>query len=171
MMGIRQKDMCEFEKSILNAFGESGLTQVELASKSGVSQGLISLFIESDPSKRRTITLPVANRLCRVLGLELVQTKKMNFKEKKMIRIIPFRKNCNYERVKNLCLQPIKLRRGKMVCEQLLKELDSDQDGLQEKTRDWLSKWVNPARSEPKVEAIFEDISLELLGHRIARKI
>jgi len=170
-MGIRQKEMCEFEKTILKAIEETGLTQVELAAKSGVSQGLLSLFLETEPSKRRTITLPVANRLCKALGLELIQTKKTNFKEKQMVRIIPFRKNYNSERAKQLCCQPIKLRRGKMVCEQLLKELDSDQVGLKEETRNWLSKWVNPARREPKVEAIFEDISLELFGQKIARKI
>ena len=166
-MGIRPKEMCEFEKSILKAIEEAGLTQVELAAESGVSQGLLSLFLESAPSKRRTITLPVANRLCRVLGLELVQTKKAGKKGKKMSERFYFRKGCDIDRVRELCKHPIQQRRGKMVCEQILKELDSG--FLKKETKKWLSKWVNPHRREPKVEDTFNAICMELFGHRIAR--
>jgi hypothetical protein len=157
--------MCEFEKSILKAFEESGMNQVEFASKSGVSQGLISLFTEADPVKRRTITLPVAERLCVALGLKLVQTVKFKKEGTKMNE--RFRENCNIERARKLCQEPIQKRRGKMVCEQILKELDSG--FIKQSTKDWLSKWVNPARKEPKVMDTFREISVELFGRKISR--
>lgn len=159
--------MCEFEKVILRAINEAGLTQVELAANSGVSQGLISLFTELDSMKRRTITLPVAEPLCRVLGLELVQTKKPKMGRKKMSEKFYFRKGCDIDHVRELCKHPIQQRRGKMVSEQILKELDNG--FLWKKTRNWLSKWVNPHRKEPKVEDTFKAICKELFGHRIAR--
>ena len=168
-MGIRQKEMCKFEKAILNAIKEAGLTQVELAARSGVSQGLLSLFLETAPSKRRTITLPVANRLCKALGLELVQTKIIKKGVSKMPKIIPFRKKCNFGYALDLCKQPIQIRRGKMVCEQIIKEIHAGLGGLTEDTRDWLSKWVNPARKEPKVHKTFLAISKEFFGYRITR--
>ena len=169
-MGIRQKKICEFEEAILEAIKESGLSQVELAAKSGVSQGLISLFTESDPVKRRTITLPVAERLCKALGLKLVQNKRKKKGKRKMSKIITFRKDCNLDRIRVLCEQPIQIPRGKMVSEKILKEIDSGSGGLTEETRDWLSMWVNPARREPKVQGTFEAISYELFGYRIGRK-
>lgn len=159
--------MCELEKVILKAIEDAGLTQVELAAKSGVSQGLISLFTESDPVKRRTITLPVADRLCKALGLKLVQTKRLKKGSKKMTERFYFRKGCDIDRVRELCKHPIQQRRGKMICEQILRELDSG--CLIKKTKKWLSKWVNPARREPKVEDTFQAICKELFGHRIAR--
>ncbi|MHC4574746.1 MAG: helix-turn-helix domain-containing protein [Planctomycetota bacterium] len=159
--------MCEFEKAILKAIEEAGLSQVELAAKSGVSQGLISLFTESDPMKRRTITLPVADRLCRALGLKLVQKKKAKKGDKKMSERFYFREECDIERVRELCMHPIRQRRGKMVCEQILKELDSG--FLTKNSKNWLSAWVNPDRREPKVEDSFKAICNELFGRRIAR--
>lgn len=166
-MVIRPKEICQLENVILEAIQESGLGQKELAAKSDVSQGLISLFLESDPLKRRTITLPVADRLCRVLRLKLVQTKKVRKGENKMSERFHFRKNCDVDRVRELCEHPIQQRRGKMICEQMLRELDSGY--LTQKTKKWLSKWVNPARREPKVEDTFKAICNELFGHRIAR--
>ena len=56
-----------------------------------------------------------------------------------------------------------------MVCEQIIKEIHAGLGGLTEDTRDWLSKWVNPARKEPKVHKTFLAISKELFGYRIAR--
>jgi len=159
--------MCEFEKTILNAIKEAGLNQMELAAESGISQGLLSLFLESNPLKRRTITLPLANRLCRVLGLEIVQTKKAKQGDKKMSERYYFRKNCDINRVRELCKIPIQERRGKMVSEKILKELDSG--FLEKKTKKWLSKWVNPRRKEPKVEKTFLAICIELFGRRITR--
>jgi len=68
-MVIRQREISQLENTIIEAIQESGLSQKELAAKSGVSQGLISLFLERDITKRRTITMPVADRLCKALGL------------------------------------------------------------------------------------------------------
>ena len=155
--------MCAFEKVILKAIEEAGLSQVELAAQSGVSQGLLSLFLETDPSKRRTITLPVANRICNALELRLVQTRKIMKRKMKTVRKFYFRKECDKKRVRLHCEEIIIIGRGKMVCEQILNELESDY--LTERTKDWLSKWVNPARREPKVEHIFNAISKELFGH------
>ena len=163
----KTRAICEIERVILKAIEESGMSQVELANKSGVSQGLLSLFLEPDFSKRRTITLPVADRLCRALGLKLVQTKKAKKGSKKMSERFYFRKGCDIDRVRELCKHPIQQRRGKMVCEQILRELDSGY--LIQKTKKWLSKWVNPARREPKVEDTFQAICKELFGHRIGR--
>ncbi len=70
-MVIRQRKISQLETTIIEAIEESGLTQKELAAKSSVSQGLISLFLERDITKRRTITMPVADRLCTTLGLVL----------------------------------------------------------------------------------------------------
>lgn len=159
----KQKITCEFEKIIIDAIRDSGLSQVELSQKSKVGQSVISLLKETDPKKHRTITLPVAERLCKALGLELIRGKYFKKGDKKMFH---FRRDCDLNRTKELCKEPIKARRGKMICEQILKELNSGY--LCEKTKDWLSKWVNPARTE-EVQPIFEKISKELFGHRIGR--
>lgn len=166
-VATRQKKMCDFEKVILKAIEKAGLTQVELAAQSGVSQGLLSLFLETDPSKRRTITLPVANRICKALGLRLVQTRKMRRRKMKSARKFYFQEGCDKECVRSYCEEIIQIGRGKMVCEQILSELESG--CLTEKTKNWLSKWVNPARREPKVESIFNAMSKELFGYRIGR--
>lgn len=163
MTDSKQKITCEFEKIIIEAIRDSGLSQVELSEKSSVGQSVISLFKETDPKKHRTITLPVAERLCKALGLELVRGKYFKKGDKKMFH---FRKNCDLNRARELCKQPIQARRGKMICEQILKELDSGY--LCEKTKDWFSKWVNPARTE-EIQPVFEQISIELFGHRIGR--
>ncbi len=63
------------ERIILKAIKESGMTQLELSAKSGVPQPTLSRFMSEDPKNRRTITLPVADRLCRKLGLALVKKR------------------------------------------------------------------------------------------------
>jgi transcriptional regulator with XRE-family HTH domain len=166
-MAKKHRPICDIESVIRDTIEDSAITQVELANRSGVSQGLLSLFLESDLEKRRTITLPVADRLCRALGLRLVRTKKLCKGEKKMSERFYFPKGCNTDRVRELCKHPIRQRRGKMICEQILRELDSGY--LTKKTKKWLSKWVNPARREPKVESTFKAMCKELFGHRIAR--
>ena len=165
-MGFRKKEMCDFEKIILRAIENSGMSQVELATKSEVSQGLISLFMESDTTKRRTITLPVAERLCKALGIQLVQKGNVRKGEIKMSKKCSFRNGFDRERVKKLCQIAIKIRRGKMVAEKILKELDSE--GLSKKVKKQLSKWVKPKRNE-LIQPVFEVISEELFGRRIGR--
>jgi len=65
----------ETEKIIMRAIRESGMTQPELEEKSGVSQATISRFMSDDLQVRRTVTLPVADRLCRALGLKLTKRR------------------------------------------------------------------------------------------------
>ena len=66
----------DMERVILQAIEDSGLTQLELSSRSGVPQPTLSRFIEENPKIRRTLTLPVADRLCKALGLVLKRRKK-----------------------------------------------------------------------------------------------
>ena len=68
----------DMELTILAAFKDSGMTQQELSARSGVPQPTISRFVEADPAKRRTVTLPVAERLCRALGLVLVAEEELD---------------------------------------------------------------------------------------------
>lgn len=75
-MSKRTKGLSGLESVIIEAIGVSGLNQVELAARSGISQGTLSRFLASDLDKRRTITLPVADRLCKALGLKLVKERK-----------------------------------------------------------------------------------------------
>jgi len=166
-MESRSKTICELEQVIIDAIEESQMKQVELARRSKVSQGLLSLFLEKDVSKRRTITLPIADRLCEALGLELVRTRRFNMVRGEPPKKFHFREGCNKERVRKYCESIIRTGRGKMVCEKILKELESGH--FTEGTRDQLSKWVNPARREPKVEDIFQNLSHELFGYRIGR--
>ena len=72
-MSKHKATLTAIEKRILDAARVSGLNQVELSDLSGVDQGTLSRFLTEDPAKRRTITLPVADRLCTALGLKLVQ--------------------------------------------------------------------------------------------------
>jgi transcriptional regulator with XRE-family HTH domain len=64
------------ERIILKAIEQSGMTQLELAARSGVPQATLSRFMSDDPQVRRTLTLPVADKLCEALGLELVERRK-----------------------------------------------------------------------------------------------
>ena len=67
-----KKRQTYLEKQIRAAFKESGMTIYRLAKDSDVSQPVVSRFI----SGKRGITLATASKLVKVLGLELVQTKK-----------------------------------------------------------------------------------------------
>ena len=66
----------ELERAIIDVARKSGLTQTELAARSGVEQGTLSRFLSDDPGRRRTITLPLADKLCKALGLKLVKGRK-----------------------------------------------------------------------------------------------
>ncbi len=66
----------DLEQAIIKAIESLGMNQPELAAKSDVSQGTISRFLEKDPSKRRSVTLPVADRLCKALGLKLIKERR-----------------------------------------------------------------------------------------------
>ena len=66
----------KLEKKLLDAMKSTGLSQSQLAKLTGVDQGALSRFLTNDVAERRSLSLPTADRLCRVLGLELVQTRK-----------------------------------------------------------------------------------------------
>ena len=60
------------EKQIREAFKNSGMTIYRLAKDSGVSQPVVSRFV----NEKRGITLATASKLAEALNLELIQTKK-----------------------------------------------------------------------------------------------
>jgi len=64
------------EMQLIRAIRASGLTQKELSELSGIDQGALSRFLTGNTKVRRTLSMPTADKLCRVLGLELVQTHK-----------------------------------------------------------------------------------------------
>ena len=68
--------LSNLEKAIIKAVEDSGMNQPELAARSGVDQGTISRFLEEDPDKRRSVTLPIADKLCKALGLKLIKERK-----------------------------------------------------------------------------------------------
>ena len=74
-MRRKLKTPSDMEKVILRAIRNSGMTQLELEGKSGVPQGTLSRFMTEDPLQRRNLTLPVADRLCKALGLKLVRKR------------------------------------------------------------------------------------------------
>jgi transcriptional regulator with XRE-family HTH domain len=54
----------------------SGLKQAEIAKALGCSASMVSLFLNGDGrGKRRDLSMPSADKLAKLLGLELVQTK------------------------------------------------------------------------------------------------
>jgi len=66
----------ELEKKLIDAIKATGLSQSELARLAGVNQGTLSRFLADNSVGRRTLSLPTADKLCRILGLKLVQTGK-----------------------------------------------------------------------------------------------
>ncbi len=66
----------KIERQLIEAIRASGLTQEDLAKLSGVDQGAISRFLTADLKARRSLSLPTADKLCRLLGMELVQVQK-----------------------------------------------------------------------------------------------
>lgn len=76
-MAKRRTKPTKLERAIIRAIRESGLSQNALAKLSRIDQPTLSRFLSKDPQKRRGMTLAVADRLCRVLGLELVKRDKL----------------------------------------------------------------------------------------------
>jgi hypothetical protein len=74
-MGKKSKIPTRFERVIIDAIKKSKLTYLQLQELSGVNNGIISRFMSEEPDIRRTISLPVADRLCKALGLNLVSKK------------------------------------------------------------------------------------------------
>jgi transcriptional regulator with XRE-family HTH domain len=74
-MGKKAKIPTRFERIIIDAIKKSKLTYLQLQELSGVNNGIISRFMSEEPNTRRTISLPVADRLCKALKLDLVYMK------------------------------------------------------------------------------------------------
>jgi len=68
ILGYMSSDLI---KQMRDAIRNSGLPVVEIARQAGISQGQLSRFMRN----QRTLTLPVAEKVCDVLGLELRPSK------------------------------------------------------------------------------------------------
>ena len=71
------------EKQLIRVIRASRLTQKELSELSGVDQAALSRFLTENAEVRRTLAMPTVDKLCRVLGLELVQTRKPQLKKRR----------------------------------------------------------------------------------------
>jgi plasmid maintenance system antidote protein VapI len=69
---LTKKQLADLEEQLRDALVQTGLSMNELARRSGVSQPILSRFVRGD----RSLTLPVAARLCSMLGLRLCAEEK-----------------------------------------------------------------------------------------------
>jgi len=83
-----------------------------------------------------------------------------------MWETIPVRKDCDYNRVRQLC-GILRDGRGKELSVAVLKDIENK--SLRYTTYVQLSRWVNPDRAEARATPIAEAISYELFGVRISR--
>jgi transcriptional regulator with XRE-family HTH domain len=67
----RKKRSTGLVQQLKDAIEESGLTLGELSRRSGVATSQLSHFVRGE----RTITLPIAEKLCEALGYELAKAK------------------------------------------------------------------------------------------------
>jgi plasmid maintenance system antidote protein VapI len=63
-------------KILQEAIRNNGLPLMEIARLAGITPGQLSRFMRDE----RTLTLPVADKVCRVVGLQLVPVKKRKAK-------------------------------------------------------------------------------------------
>ncbi|MHC4146053.1 MAG: helix-turn-helix domain-containing protein [Planctomycetota bacterium] len=61
----------DIEQKLREAIVKSKMTRYKISQLSGVSEAQLSLFV----NKKRTLTLPAAAKLAKVLRLEMVQRK------------------------------------------------------------------------------------------------
>ena len=54
------------------AIRQSGLPQLEIARRAGITAGQLSRFMRNE----RTLTLPVASKVCRIVGMKLTPVAK-----------------------------------------------------------------------------------------------
>ena len=66
------------EKQLRRAIQGSGLSAYRIAQESGVSEAVLSRFL----NRQRTITLATASKLAEVLGLRLIVTTRRQTKKK-----------------------------------------------------------------------------------------
>jgi hypothetical protein len=147
-------------KTIRTAIEESGKSRNQISLDTGIDNAVLSRIVNGG-----SCSIETADKLFEYLGLKIKSPKKTK-KESIMKNRAPFRKNCNIQLAEELCKQAIDFGRGVMVSRQILKELPYV--SLDNDTKNWLAKWVNPRRTE-KVQPIFQNLSLELFGKRISR--
>jgi hypothetical protein len=83
-------------------------------------------------------------------------------------RLHPIRRKADLGVIKRLCHILIEKRRGKTLADEILRDLDTGY--ISDETYRRLSRWCNPARSEPDAQPIAEKISKQLFGDVIRRK-
>jgi plasmid maintenance system antidote protein VapI len=69
---LSKEKSANLEEQLCAALLETGLSMNEIARRSGVSQAILSRFIRG----QRSLTLPIASKLCSMLGLRLCAEKK-----------------------------------------------------------------------------------------------
>ena len=77
------------------------------------------------------------------------------------------RAKCDVAFVRRLCQILIENRRGKILAQDILCDLDVG--SISDKTYRRLSRWCNPARSEPDAQPVAAKVSQELFGRVISR--
>lgn len=68
---MNRKNKSDWQTLMRDAIEKSGLTLLEIAHRTGVSQSQLSRFTRGE----RNITFPTAEKIGKLLGLELRQTK------------------------------------------------------------------------------------------------
>jgi transcriptional regulator with XRE-family HTH domain len=66
---VTKEQKADLERQLREALGKTGLSLNEIGRRSGVSQPVLSRFMRGE----RTLTLPVASKLCQMLGLRLCE--------------------------------------------------------------------------------------------------
>ncbi len=69
---MTKEQLANLEEQLRAALRATGLSHHELARRSGVSQPVLSRFLRGE----RSLTLPVAGKLCAMLGLRLTADDK-----------------------------------------------------------------------------------------------
>ena len=67
--------MKDIEKQLKQAINDSKMSRYRICKKAGLSESQLSYFMNDDKKKRRSLTLPAAAKLAKVLGLELKPKK------------------------------------------------------------------------------------------------
>ena len=67
------KNKCDIERQLKKAVLESNLSRYRIAQLSGVSEAQLSYFVND----KRSLSLPAAAKIAKVLGLELRPVKKV----------------------------------------------------------------------------------------------
>lgn len=67
----------DIEQKLREAIVKSKMSRYRISQQSGVSEGQLSLFVNG----KRTLTLPAAAKVARLLGLMLVQRKRKSRKK------------------------------------------------------------------------------------------